>query len=135
MGNGIFFALIGLFVIIFSQKMARLITMDRDSKVLEKGMRIFIPFFGSIVVVVGLLIAFDLVQSVTNSQINYTRAYFFIILGAISIIGSPFIIKYIFRKYPDSKAMLIVSKKDFYVFYIGLGIITITAGILELTGL
>jgi hypothetical protein len=39
------------------------------------------------------------------------------------------------KKFPENKRILLVGKNGFLVFYIGLGIVALTAGILELTGL
>ena len=135
MGLVVVFALMGLLVVIISQKVAFLISLDKESKILEMGLRIFIPFFGLIFIVIGLLVAFNFIQYYTGFQINYFRAYSVIAIGAFSIFGSPLIIKIIFRKFPDNKHILLIGKNGFYVLCIGLGIVNLTAGVLELTGL
>ncbi|MDD3127385.1 MAG: hypothetical protein WC479_08025 [Candidatus Izemoplasmatales bacterium] len=135
MGLGVVFVLMGLFVILISQKMAKLIALDKQSKTLETGLRIFVPFFGLLFVVFGSLIAFDLLQSSISTQINYFRAYGLTCIGTLSLIGSPFLTMIMLKKFPENKHILLVGKKGFYVFFIGLGIVALTAGILELTGL
>jgi hypothetical protein len=133
MGIGILCALMGIFVILLSQKMAKVMAIDKDSKYLETGLKILFPFFGLIFVVIGLLIAFNILQPISSEQIYYTRAYFFIIFGATSLIGSPLITKFIFMKFSENKAVQIIGKSGLYFFYIGIGVIFITAGILELS--
>ena len=132
---GFVLILTGLFIVVISQKMAKVITIDKESKALETGLRFFIPIFGFFFIVIGLLIVFDLVQTITSVPNDDTRAYLFIVLGTISIISSPFFVKKTFNKYLDKKQILEIGKNELYIFYIGSGLIALTAGILDLAKL
>ncbi len=117
----------GLFIILISQTFAKLIGMKSQSKIIEFGLRVFLVLFGLVFFVLGLLIALGVLEVISNFPKE--TSYAFIVLGAISIISTPFTVNMILKKHPDNEYVKMIGKRRFYVYFIGIGVYALTIGI------
>jgi len=132
MGLGIFLITVGLFILLASKMCAELISLKSDSKTLELGLTFFISFFGLIFIVLGSLVFLDLVHVVSHT--SNEKSYIFIVFGGLNILLSPMLSNLFIKKFPDNEYVKIIGRKGFYLFYIGLGILSLMIGIFGLTG-
>lgn len=134
MGYDIFFILVGCFLILISRIFAKLINTKYESKKLEIGVRTLTTLMGLLTILLSVLELFGVLEGF-GRDVPKEESYIVIAIGSLSILLSPVLVTIFTGKFPNNQFVKILGKTWMYIYFIGIGIIGLTWGILVLVDL
>jgi|GEM_PF-6834721 len=139
MGFGIILMMCGIFILIMSATLAKVIMFQKPEtwRLKEKGLRVIIMVFAGIIILLGFLITFEIVSWLFLGDPDQMpkSGLFCLAFGILSVVGGPFVAKYMVRASKDNGSIQVVGIRGLIFLYWGIGAIMIAAGIFMMTGL
>ncbi len=139
MGLGIVLMMCGIFILIISPTMAKVILQQKQYATTRKeiALRGAIIAFAGVFILLGFLITFDIVswQFLGDPERVPKIGITCLAFGILSMVGGPFVARFMVRASKNDDSIQTVGIRGLTFLYWGIGAITIATGIFMMTGL